>query len=81
MQSKVCFFNKSNETVDAVTVNNFGFKSVLAPPKIEHLNAFEQDLYELVRQIEFKRFNTAFQNQLNKDTNMINKNPLIYICR
>ena len=41
-------------------LNNFGFKPVLTPPKNEHLNAFEEDLYDLVRNIEFKRINTVF---------------------
>ena len=42
-------------------------------------NAFEEDLYNLVRNIEFKRANTIFQNQLNKDINMNNQNPLLFI--
>ena len=32
-----------------------------------------------MRNIEFERANTVFQNQLNKDINMINKNPLLFI--
>ena len=76
---KAYFFDKPDKIDDAATVNNFGFKSVLTPPKNEHLNAFEEDLYELVRNIEFKRVNTVFQNQLNKDINMINKDPLLFI--
>ena len=32
-----------------------------------------------MRNIEFKRANTVFQNQLNKDINMINKDPLLFI--
>ena len=76
---KVYFFDKPNKIDDATTVNNFGFKSILKPPKNEHLNAFEEDLSGLVRNIEFKRANTVFQNQLNKDINMINKDPLLAI--
>ena len=76
---KAYFFAKPNEINDAATVNNFEFKSVLTPPKNEHLNAFEEDLYNLVHNIEFKRANTIFQNQLNKDINMINKYPLLLI--
>ena len=68
IQWKAYFFDKPNEIDNATTVNNFGFKSVLTPPKNEHLNAFEEDLYDLVRNIEFKKANTGFQNQLNKDT-------------
>ena len=76
---QVYFFDKPNKIDDATTVNNFGFKSILKPPKNEHLNAFEEDLSGLVRNIEFKRANTVFQNQLNKDINMINKDPLLAI--
>ena len=32
----------------------FLFKSVLTPPKNEHINVFEEELYDLARNIEFK---------------------------
>ena len=32
-----------------------------------------------MRNIEFKTINTIFENQPNKDVNMINKNPLLFI--
>ena len=35
----------------------------------------------MVHNIEFKRANTVFQNQLNKDINMINKDPLYKVSR
>ena len=54
-------------------------KSVLTTPKNEHLKAFEEDLSGPMRNIEYERANTVFQNQLNKDINMINKNPLLFI--
>ena len=76
---KAYFFENSNEINETTTATNFGFKSVKTPPKNEHLNAFENDLYDLVRNIEFKRINTAFQNQLNKDINLINNDPLLFI--
>ena len=44
---KVIFFKKSEIPSEAI-VNNFGFKSVRTPPKNEHLNAFETDLYDMV---------------------------------
>ena len=76
---KAYFFDNSNKIDDETTVNNFGFKSVLTPPKNKHLNAFVEELYDLVRNVEFKRANTVFQNELNKDINMINKDPLLFI--
>ena len=48
------------------------------PPKKEHLDASDQSLYDLVRNIKSKRNNTVFRNQFNKDTNMINKDPLLF---
>ena len=63
---KVYFFEKPNEVDYATTVNNFGLKSVLTPPENKHLNVFEEALYDLVRNIEFKRANTVFQSQLIK---------------
>ena len=74
---KAYFFENSNKINETTT--NFGFKSVKTPPKNEHLNAFENDLYDLVFNIEFKRINNAFQNQLNKDINLINNDPLLFI--
>ena len=76
---KAYFLDKPNKIDDAATVNNFGFKSVLTPPEKGHLKAFEEDLYDPVHNIEFKRANTVFQNQLNKHINMINKDPLLFI--
>ena len=54
---RISFRNKMKLVMQ---LNNFGFKPVLTPPKNEHLNAFEEDLYELVRNIGFKRINTVF---------------------
>ena len=48
---KAYLFENSNEINETTTATNFGFKSVKAPPKNEHLNAFENDLYDLVRNI------------------------------
>ena len=76
---KAYFFENSNEINETTTTTIFGFKSVKTPPKNEHLSAFENDLYDLVRNIEFKTINTAFQNQLNKDINLINNDSLLFI--
>ena len=47
MRWKAYFFEKLNETDDATTVNNFGFTPVLTPLKGEHLNKFEEGLYDV----------------------------------
>ena len=76
---KKYFSEKSNEIDDTIAVSNFGFKSALTPPEKEKLNAFEKSLYDFLRNIKSKRINTVFRNQLNKDTNMISKDPLLFI--
>ena len=69
---------KNQNTLEAL-VDNFGFKSVRAPPKNEHLNAFEADLYDTVRKVEFKRVSSEFQSKLSKDIKRINEDPLLFI--
>lgn len=56
----ISFFEKSNEIDEATTISNSEFKSVLPPPKIEHLHSFKESIYELARNIEFKSINTVF---------------------
>ena len=51
----ISFFEKSNEIDEATTVNCFEFKSVLPPPKNEHVNSFEESIYNLARKKELKR--------------------------
>ena len=75
---KAFFYEKSENTPESV-VDSFGFKSVRTPPKNEHLNAFESDLYDMVRNIEFKRVSLEFQSNLSKDIKLINEDPLLFI--
>ena len=59
--------------------DNFGFKSVKAPPKNEHLNAFENDMYDMVRNIEFENAKSSFQHQLQNDAKRIKQDPRLLI--
>ena len=69
MRWKAFFYEqgKTNEFVD----NNFGFKSNKSPPQNQHLNAFEHDMYDMVKNIEFKQIPNKFQQQLQKDKKSI----------
>ena len=49
------------------------------PPKNEHLNAFDADLYDMVRNIEFKTVSPEFQSNLSKYIKRINEDPLLFI--
>ena len=50
---------------------SFGFKSVKTLPKNEHLNAYENNLYDNVRNIEFKNVKSSFQQQLKNDAKLL----------
>ena len=65
MRWKALFFEKPEAA--GPRLNTFGFKSTKAPPPMEHLNAFENDLYDLVRNIQFTTRRNEFQKQLARD--------------
>ena len=51
MHWKSYFFDrKSTENIDSAKFN-FGFKSDITPPPKEHLHAFENNLYDMMRGI------------------------------
>ena len=72
------FFYKKLEITPESIVDSFGFKSVRAPPKNEHLNSFESDLSDMVHNVEFKRVSSEFQGNLSKDIKLINEDPLLF---
>ena len=49
----------------------FEFKSELCPPQHEGLNAFEANLYELARSIQFKKVHNTFLSKLSQDVKRI----------
>ena len=48
---KALFFEKPD--LKGENIETYGFKSNKAPPQMEHLNAFENDVYDLVSNIQF----------------------------
>ena len=50
----------------------YGFKSLKAAPKIKELQKLEDGMFDLVRNIEFKKFSNAFQRKLKEDRIRIN---------
>ena len=73
------FFYEKLDNTPEKTVDNFGFKSVKTPPKNEHLNAFEAELYDMVRNIKFTRVSAESESNLSKDIKRINEEPLLFI--
>ena len=79
---KAYFFEKQSNDENEGTDTNFGFKTDKTPPQNENLNAFEDDLYNLVRNIEFKdsKHVNAFQRKLMKDVKEINNSSDLLIA-
>ena len=71
------FFN--TEENSRPTSDTFGFKTELAPPQHQALNAFENDLYKMARNIEFRNKPNEFQQKLAADINSIRSSPNLLI--
>ena len=72
------FFDNKNENQPDANPN-FGFKSNKTPPRSPHLVPFEDDMYEIIQKIEFRKVRNEFQKKLAKDVKSIkeNKNLLV----
>ena len=73
----VCKENRENNSHHC---KNFGFKTVVTSPQIEDLNAFENDMYDLIRNVEFTNIKNEFLDHLNRDIESIrsSKNVLAF---
>ena len=60
----------------------FGFKTELAPPQHQALNAFENDMYKMGYNIKFRNKPNEFLQKLAADINSIRSSPtLLFPCR
>ena len=75
---KVLFIDKNSESNKQLN-NKVGFKSVITLPKKEYLNTFENNLYDMVQNIEFKNLKSSFQDQLQNDAKRIKQDPKLLI--
>lgn len=71
---KVFSFERKTEE-DSLDKSNFGFNSAITP-KNEYFNAFEKDLYNMIRNIEFRNIKSPFQAKLSKDAVEIKQSTL-----
>ena len=61
------FLNKTKKS----SLKNFGFKSDNAPPFVEELKPFFDDIYDMVREIKFTNETNTLQKQLKADCKKI----------
>ena len=57
----------------------FGFKTKNTPPVIKELEKFENDLFDIAKNISFKNINNEFQNKLKSDVSKIRNNPNVLV--
>lgn len=68
-----------NDDSNSAADNNFGFKSRKCPPQNEELNNFEADVYDMIKNIEFRQVRDDFQDQLQHDIRKINNSTKAFI--
>ena len=82
MRWKAYYFTKPKEQSDdnaSRPIESFGFKTTRSAPDNEHLNAFEDDLVNLISNLEFDNKLSGFQKQLNKDVKQIHNSTNLYV--
>ena len=73
------YFYDQGRSNDDKKRGNFGFKSMNTPPKNEYLKPFEDELYQLLKIIEFKPVKNAFLNKLKSDMKQITKSNKVVV--
>lgn len=74
------FFSEQNKTDrNNNESSHFGFKSKKCPPQNENLNNFEADVYDMIKNIEFRQVRDDFQDQLQHDIKRINNSTKAFI--
>ena len=72
MRWKAKFFEEEEE-VSAEDHDNYGFKTTRTPKPIQHLQAFEEDLINMVQNVEFRKTRSKFQTELSEIVRNIGK--------
>ena len=68
---KVYHFLKNNK--EETETKSFGFRTLNIPPRKQILHNFKNDLYEIIRNIEFEPVRTEFQRKLSQDLRSIKR--------
>ena len=69
----------SNSEENGENGTNFGFPSPLTPPKNQILYNFENEMYEMIRSIEFEPVRTDFQRKLSADLRSMKNSEKVYV--
>ena len=67
---RVYYFLKNN--IEETETENFKFRTLNKTPKNQILYNFGNNLYEMIRKIEFKPVRTEFQRKLSREYDLLN---------
>ena len=73
------FFLDTNDEPAEYNNKTFCFKSEATPTQHDGLKYFEQDLYEMVRRIQFRPVKSSFQSQLLADVKTIRNSTSVIV--
>ena len=79
MRWKAHFHEKKGNCNDDTETENYGFKSDYAPPQNENLNAFENDIYEMIRSVKFRPVHNAFLSKMKNEISKINSSSNLLV--
>ena len=65
-------FNIKKKEVDEIS-KNYSLKSLNCPPQIKEFSAFENELFNLLNIIKFRKVQSKLQRKIKKDIQLINK--------
>ena len=57
----------------------YGFKTTCVPPKNEFLTGFENDIYSLVKSIEFRKKDNEFLSKMKNDIKEVVESDKVFI--
>ena len=75
------FFSDQNQLSDYDDAEEtFGFRTSNTPPQHPELNDFENDIYRLIGNVNFKDVKNSFQSQINRDIRDLKKSGKVIVC-
>ena len=83
MRWKALFYDQNNDKNTEENSENrtdkYGFKSRKCPPSNNELCSFESDLYDMIKNVEFRNHHDKFQDQLRQDIKKIKSSTKAFI--
>ena len=76
MRWKAYFYEANNneeDNAESEVPNNYGLKTLKCPPQNNNLIPFENELFEMVRSLKFRKTSDEFQRRLQRDIKTINE--------